>query len=275
MFSPLEIVVRRMHLGLLWSASLLVPTGMRSEWWREWCAELWYVLRECSSKTSASPRSIREATRFCMGAYQDAFWLRKRSRQNHPLFAQIGSSPSACLFLLAVAFFLVSGIAHLSARITAGISRIEVYPWRMSDTGAAPCDCPFDLLAGRGSLRGTQLMFDGFSHYKITQETVWSQNMPRTKWTVAEARSDFFDVLHLPVRLTEGVTTGHDRVPHLVLGQDTWLRDFRGKANIAGTQLHVGSVDAIVSGVAFGGSMGPARKRQRVASGAGSPVRKR
>jgi hypothetical protein len=105
-------------------------------------------------------------------------------------------------------------------------------------------------------LRATQLFFDGFSHYKVTQEPVWSEDMPRTKWTVAQARSDFFDVLHFPVRLTQGVTRVPDQVPQVVLGQDTWVRDFGGKANITGAKLHVGSVDAVVAGVAFGGSMG-------------------
>ena len=34
------------------------------------------------------------------------------------------------------------------------------------------------------------------------------------------------------------------------------MRDFGGKPNIAGAKLHVGSVDAIIAGVAFGGSTG-------------------
>ena len=49
MTSHLENAMRRMHLGLLWGASLLVPGSERSEWSREWRTELWYVLRECSS----------------------------------------------------------------------------------------------------------------------------------------------------------------------------------------------------------------------------------
>jgi hypothetical protein len=73
--SPLESAIRSAHLLLLWGASLLVPGWHRSQWSHEWRAELWYVLRECSCKTSAKPRSIREATAFCLGAYQDAIWL--------------------------------------------------------------------------------------------------------------------------------------------------------------------------------------------------------
>jgi hypothetical protein len=254
MTSPLQIAARQMHLGLLWGASLLVPRRRRAEWSQEWRTESWYVLRECFSETSANPRSIREATRFCMGAYQDAIWFRRRSWQEQLLFARTRTSPSLCLLLLIGTFFLTWGIAHISPRVAAGMSRIQVYPWRMSDTGAAPCDCPFELSVGRRSLRNTQQLFDGFSHYKITQEAVWSEDMPATQWTVAQARSDFFDVLHLSVRLTDGGTRAPDRLPRVVLSQDTWLRQFGGKPHIAGAKLHVGSVNAIVAGVAFGGS---------------------
>ena len=57
MTTHLENAVRRMHLGLLWGASLLVPRSKRSEWSREWRTELWYVLRECFSATSLNPNS--------------------------------------------------------------------------------------------------------------------------------------------------------------------------------------------------------------------------
>lgn len=254
--SPLQIAVRRLHLGILWGASLVVPAWQRSEWSHEWRTELWYVLRGCFSETSPDLKSIREATAFCLGAYQDAVWLRRRSWQKQQLLSRARGSAYVCLLLLTGALFFTWGIAHVSARVAAGMSRIQVYPWRTPDTGAPPCDCPFDLMDGRRSLQTTQLFFDGFSDYKITQETVWSEDMPRTKWTVAQARSDFFDVLHLPVRLTDGVTRVPDRLPEVVLGQDTWMRDFGGKTNVAGAKLHIGSVDAIVAGVAFGGSMG-------------------
>lgn len=256
MTSPLQIAVRQMHLGLLWSASLLVPGWKRAEWSQEWRTELWYVLRECSSETSFHSRSVREATAFCMGAYKDAMWLRVRSWQTERPLSRIRSSAAAYLLLLSAILFLTWGIARTSARVTAGRSRIQVHPWRMSGTGIPPCDCPSDFVVGRRSLQVTQLFFDGFSHYEITQEPVSSEGMPRTKWTVAEARSDFFDVLRFPVRLTDRVARVPDRVPRVVLGQDTWRRDFGGKADIAGAKLHVGSVDAVVAGVAFGGSMG-------------------
>lgn len=252
--SPLESVIRRAHLGLLWGASLLVPGGSRSEWSQEWRTELWYVLRECSRKASARPRSLREATAFCLGAYQDAIWLRRRSWQKQRPLSRAAGSAYVCLLLLIGALLFTWAIARTSSRVAAGMSRIQVYPRRASDTGTL-CDCPFDLTVGRVSSEATRLFFDGFSHYQITQETVWSEKMPRSNWIVAQARSDFFDVLHLPVQFTDGVTRIPDSLPHVVLSQDTWIRNFGRRPNIAGAKLHVGSVEAVVAGVASGGSM--------------------
>lgn len=253
--SPLHSAIGRAHLGLLWGASLLVPGWRRSQWTHEWRTELWYVLRECSSKANARPRSIREATAFCLGAYRDAVWLRRRSWQEQPPHFGVGGSPYVCLLLLTVALFVTWGIAHISSRVSAGMSRIQVYRWQGSTTGT-PCNCPLDLAAGRRSFEATRLLFDGFSQYQITNETVWSEKLPRSKWTVALARSDFFDVLHLPVLFTDGVTRVPDSLTPLVLSEDTWIRNFRRKPNIAGAKLHVGSVDALVVGVASRESMG-------------------
>lgn len=254
--SPLQKAVRHMHLGLLWGASLLVPASIRAEWSKEWRTELWYVLRECCSQTSDHPRSIRQATAFCVGAYRDSFCLRRRSWHEQRFLGGIVGSGSVCLLLLIGIFFWTWGIARMSPRVAAGSSRIQVYPWLASDKSTGPCDCAVDLITAGRSLQVTQFLFNGFSHYRITRQTVWAHDMPMTEWTVAQARSDFFAVLHLPVRFMERFPRVPNKLPQIVLSRDTWMRDFGGNPNIAGAELHVGSIDAIVVGVAFGSSMG-------------------
>ena len=108
---PLESALRRAHLGLLWGASLLVPGWCRSQWSHEWRTELWYVLRECSCKAKARPGSIREATAFCLGAYQDAIWLRRRSWQEQQPLSRVAGSAHVCLLLLIL--FLVFSLLLL------------------------------------------------------------------------------------------------------------------------------------------------------------------
>jgi hypothetical protein len=71
---------------VLRAASLLAPGDQRAEWLEGWRSELWYV-------------SARGATRFCLGAFRDALWLRRNSLSPatcHP------ESPVRCLAILAM-----------------------------------------------------------------------------------------------------------------------------------------------------------------------------
>jgi len=77
-----------LHLAILRSASLVVPAPQRAEWLAEWRAEL------CSV--------THGATAFCLGAYHDAFWLRRNS-PTPPAGRAFGlQSPIRCLLFLAV-----------------------------------------------------------------------------------------------------------------------------------------------------------------------------
>jgi hypothetical protein len=74
---------------ILRAASLLAPWDQRAEWLQEWRSELWYIPR-------------RGATRFCLGAFRDALWLRrnKLSPVNRSLVHL--ESPLRCLAFLAI-----------------------------------------------------------------------------------------------------------------------------------------------------------------------------
>lgn len=256
MIAPLVVAVRRVHLGLIRGASFVVPAWDRSEWLQEWQAELWYLLREYFSQASPHPTPIWQATAFCLGAYRDAFCLRKRSwrrpQSRIRRLARIRGSASLCLLLLIVMFFSTWRIARFSPRVTAGMSRVEVRPWLPLDSHAVPCDCALDLTTGGRSLETAQQFFDGFAHYTIAQQTVSAPGLPRSKWTIALAESDFFTALHLPIRLF----AHRDGFPQVVFSRDRWMYDFRSNPDIAATQLHIGSVDAVVAGIALDNSTG-------------------
>ncbi|MGH9588658.1 MAG: hypothetical protein ACRD3F_17070 [Acidobacteriaceae bacterium] len=56
--------------GLILSlASVLVPPAYRGEWLAEWCGELWHI-----------ERAGGDGMAFCLGAFRDAFWLRRNAR---------------------------------------------------------------------------------------------------------------------------------------------------------------------------------------------------
>jgi hypothetical protein len=69
-------------------ASFLAPAGLRAEWLEEWRSELWYV-------------PPREATRFCLGAFHDAWWLWRNSGPAAQREERHLESPWACLAFLA------------------------------------------------------------------------------------------------------------------------------------------------------------------------------
>lgn len=73
--------------AILRAASLLAPAEERAEWMEGWRSELWYV-----------PES--EATPFCLGAFQDALWLRRNHKAEKGTGAYL-ESPVRCLALLA------------------------------------------------------------------------------------------------------------------------------------------------------------------------------
>jgi hypothetical protein len=101
-----------------------------------------------------------------------------------------------------------------------------------------------------------QQYFDGFSHYKLMRQIVSGPTVTMTEWTIGHATSDLFTVLRLPVRYIPPAVAATNKLPQILLSEETWRRDFGAKTNIGGVTLRVGSVNATVVGVALGASMG-------------------
>lgn len=80
------------HCALLRAAALLVPRSERREWLAEWQAELWFLLNGAA----------RNATRFCLGAFLDAMWMRRNTP--HPTIRRVLRlrSPVQCIGFLAI-----------------------------------------------------------------------------------------------------------------------------------------------------------------------------
>src|ERR1017187_7686632 len=113
MTPSLEPVLGAFHRGLLRGASLLVPGRQRAEWSQEWQSELWYVCRECMPAGGISWSGEREATAFCLGAYRDAFYLRRNAWQERSPLAAWRGSPALCILLLAAGLAASYGAALL------------------------------------------------------------------------------------------------------------------------------------------------------------------
>ena len=78
MKSPLEAAACAVNVGILRAASLFVPARQRMEWRSEWRGELWQARSQTSSRFSWAQE--REIAGFCLGAFSDAFCLRRIDR---------------------------------------------------------------------------------------------------------------------------------------------------------------------------------------------------
>jgi hypothetical protein len=76
------------HYAILRAASLLAPNDQRAGWLEEWRSELWFIPR-------------RGATRFCLGAFPDALWLRRNNPAPVKRTGYHLESPLSCLAFLA------------------------------------------------------------------------------------------------------------------------------------------------------------------------------
>jgi hypothetical protein len=79
---------QRPQHAILRVASLLAPRDQRAEWVQEWRSELWYIPRH-------------GATRFCLGAFRDAFWLRRNNPDEVTRTGIHLESPVSCVAFLA------------------------------------------------------------------------------------------------------------------------------------------------------------------------------
>jgi len=260
MTPPLEFALRIFHLSLLRGASLLVPRQRRSEWSQEWNAELWYVLRECSSATRAFRKPAREATAFCLGAYADAFCLRRQLWQKQSPYAPMRGSASLCLLLLSALLAVSWCVALRSPGVRAehDLSRYRVYSELMlrQDAGheskVSPTLSPEEQFwAWTGS---RQRFFDDVAFYRIGQETISAISHAQGGWAVVHASSNLFALLNLSVRFAPPHGKVDRGLPKLILSNRVWRTDFGGNPHITGDVVRVGFREARIAGVAPIGS---------------------
>ena len=129
-----------LHLTVLRTASLLIPRSQRAEWWREWSSELWHVRQARTPHRAISWPAEREIAEFCLGAFQDARYLRAQSFNIQPLStpsapkrlprATTMGSATQCTLLLAALIVISFGIALMLPGVRAEIreSRFHLSP---------------------------------------------------------------------------------------------------------------------------------------------------
>jgi hypothetical protein len=98
---------------ILRAASILAPGRQRAEWLKEWRSELWYI-----------PQS--RAMLFCLGAFQDALWLRRNNQGPATRSGIHLESPFSCLAFLSV---LAAAGTYIAIRLlTPGALEVRTLP---------------------------------------------------------------------------------------------------------------------------------------------------
>lgn len=251
-------VFRLFQRGLLRGASLLVPRWQRAEWRREWRSELWHVRQARASMGTSSWQAECAVLSFCMGAFQDAFFLRRHSRQREPFASMRGSAAQCILWLagaLAVSYaisLLLPGVraeSHpLRYQVNSGLILIQNARSNNDSAATIPVE-QYREWRGR-----TQPYFDGLAFYRINKETVSTGVQFKGGWEVAHASSNLFALLGLPVRFIRPVDDADGNLPKIILSDEVWKEEFDGSPQIIGAVLRVGRYQARIVGVAPDGA---------------------
>jgi hypothetical protein len=230
-------------------AAWLVPARERSEWRAEWEAELCYVWRANGSNVNLCAQE--DVTRFCMGAFHDAFWLRcdclrsSRGRVLRP------GSASRCSLMLAmwVAASLLVCISLPGARKvvrrsfyrdTDGLVMIARGGYSGMQTPTIGLD---EYLSWKTA---TQHLFSNIAFYQPMVKRVHVANHRGAELSIGRASGNLFQLLNLPISADR---PGNEHVARLFLTRTAWRENFAGDPNIIGTTGDLAGQKFVVAGV--------------------------
>jgi hypothetical protein len=241
--------------GLLCVASLAVPAQQRHEWRREWQAELWHVRQSCAQQISVMGRSELEILAFCLGAFPDAWCLRREASRNSTPPVPWHGSAGQCLFwlviVLAAAYALsltLSGVHTARDFSPYAARRGLILIEEKGDDGVSKAAIPFERY--RAWSASSHHYFDGFAFYHLSREKVTAGAEPPSGWQVAEASANLFTLLGLPVEFASSEENTDDHLPRVILSYTVWKNEFGGNPGIVGSLLHVGRRTTRIAGVA-------------------------
>ena len=246
-------LARALNLTLIAGAWLIVPGGERTEWWREWRAELWQARHEHACDGRISWMSERALVNFCVGAYQDALCLRRLERRTRPMHRVRFGAAWQCILLMAI----VLGASYVLSRVLPGVraeqhlARVPTRSGLVLIQDANNEDSPATISSGlyRAWKNRKQEFFDDFAFYRVSQEKVSWPKHDNAGWGVARASSNFFRLVGLPV---QSITAESG----IVLSESAWRREFGANPDLAGSEVQLGSRRATIVGVVPDGAWG-------------------
>lgn len=244
---------------VLGCASLLVPASRRREWRREWRAELWHVRQARVPAGQLSPQVEREVACFCLGAFQDALFLRWHFGERMKPLQPLRGSPAKCLLFLTATLAAFCGLSFLIP----GVRVARALAWNQAYEGAvlirnaqATNDASASISARqfRKWADGKSKYFDDFAFYRIANRPVDLGSPQTGSWRIAYATCNLFSLLGVPLRFTSPSTGGDKDLRDVVLSDRLWRQQFHANPGIVGSVLHMNGRRFRIAGIAPRGS---------------------
>ncbi len=233
---------------ILRAASLLVPRQQRSEWFAEWRAELWHITNDQSEAHQSSP----DATAFCLGAFQDALWLRRNHpRPTTPRLA-LGSA-SRCGLSLAI---WASAALLLCLWLPETRKIVSQSPYvnhddlvMISRDGFAGTQTPAIPFADyRAWKTSTRHLFTELAFYQPMRKRVRLAPHRAPELVLIRASGNLLSLLNMPSLALASVQTREAPI-RLVLSESAWRSYFQADPQIVGRQVEIGGLQISIAGV--------------------------
>lgn len=230
-------------LWILRTAGMLVPGQKRTEWLAEWQAELWHVWQFCNATSQASLHSEDEVIAFCLGAFKDAFWLRRNHPYaiSRPLFRR--GDPTRCVLWLTTC----AVVSLLLCFCLPGVRRAILSPYRnannlvlISRQGYSTSQFPTIQLDDYESWKtSTRHLFTGLAFYQPIRKRVHFARHQTADLFIARASSNFFEVLDMPLSVAAADRCSQAGIPQLILSRSTLRRIFHSNAPMVGRTVEI------------------------------------
>lgn len=123
---PLALIESRVIIA---AASLLVPGRHRSEWRREWNAEMWHAWHLLGDRAASRAAAWRQLRRWSAGAFADAVWYRSQGIDRERLVRRWTAFSRTPVFCLSAIVLLLAAIAIFSGFLPATRSTVAGLPW--------------------------------------------------------------------------------------------------------------------------------------------------
>jgi hypothetical protein len=239
---------------LLRCAAWIVPSHERAEWLAEWQGELWHAWHMSGHETAGSARGDPAVTGFCLGAFSDAFWLRRNNRRSRLRRPFRAGSASRCSILLAMwtAVILLLCLLLPGARkaIQLSLSREGDSLVTISSTGYSGTQVPTIRVGDYQSWANSkQRVFTEIAFYQPLLKHVHLANHAEVALSIDLASNNIFRLLNSPVLAHAADRSASPHTATLLLSEGAWHELFESDPRIIGSVTEIAGQRTLVAGV--------------------------